>query len=106
MAQWMRKLDVKDVWKKAEARQITPQELAKVVADRLENLAPFFINGKWSDIELEKQDLVEAFRNFASEEDFTFNDFDHLWREVYDWADQSLDGNWNGKKVCWVATTF
>ena len=105
MAQWQRKLDVRDVWKKAKARQITLQELATVVADRLENLVPFN-NKEHPDINLEKRDLIEAFRDFATESGSSFDGFDVLWRELYDWADQDLDDHWNGKKVCWVATTF
>lgn len=105
MAQWQRKLDLRDAWKKAKNREITPQELAKIVADRLEKLAPF-IDGESQDIEFERQNIVECFRDLETDEEATFDTFDYVLRDLYDWGDQALDAGWNGKKVCWIATNF
>ena len=94
MADWQRRLDMKDVWESGDIPLI-----ARTAADRLEALAPF---GSYLDDE--KLDLVDELRGLADDSEATIGDFNNVWDRVYDWADTPLDSRFNGKKVCWIAT--
>jgi hypothetical protein len=96
MANWQRTLDVSDVWDDGDIPTI-----AKLAADRLEKIDPF---PEGSDEEETRLDLIEELREVADDPEASPRDFDYVWEHVYDWADTSLDGNWNGKKVCWIKT--
>ena len=102
MAQWLRTLNLVDVWQLASEREITPQHLSKVVAERLSALKKFGDEA----IDWQTENLVEEFQSFAEEDvdSVSFDDFDYILQGLYDWADSSFDGEWNGMKVCWVKT--
>lgn len=107
MANWQRRLDVKDVWKQAKANLITPAKLAAVIADRLEALKPFgegYFNQYGHDLDEDKEQIVTDFRGIAEDEDATFDGFDVVWNELYNWGDIELDKNWPRAKVCWIGT--
>lgn len=101
MAKWERKLDLAPEWQQAEDHEIAVQQLATVVAKRLEALQPFV--GENESLEREKQVLVEEFQDLSEDEDADTDDFDILLTALYDWADTSLDDNWNGRKACWIS---
>lgn len=102
MANWQRKLDLLDVWGKAQDEEISTKELSGIVADRLAALPDFGIEH----IDIEKEDLVNEFRLLSEEEGIGFDEFNFIFAMLYNWADQTIDGKFNGKKVCWVATNF
>ena len=100
MAGWQRKLKIKKEWRQSEDGAITPQQLAAIIADRLAALAVF------GDEEIDdtRDELVDEFRSLSEDPAADSDDFDCVMVDLYDWADISLDGHWNGKKVCWVET--
>lgn len=100
MSNWQRTLNLVDVWKQATAQEVTAQQVATTIANRLEALKDFD-NGYVDNIKFE---LVESFQDFASDESADFDDLDYLLEELYNWADISLDNKFGGKKVCWVKT--
>ncbi len=97
MANWQRKLDLRDVWPSKDVSVI-----AKAIADRLSRLTP--LNDEHLD--WKREELAEEFAGIASEADPEVNEFDAVMSELYDWGDTKLDGHWNGKAVCWIATAF
>lgn len=99
MAQWQRKLDLSDVWKKAQNNEITTLELAKELVNRLQKLKKF---NNWVDDETES--IIECFVDFIDCAEDNKDEFDYCMNELYDWGDMKLDENWNGKKVCWINT--
>lgn len=101
MANWQRHLKLQPEWGQAQDEEISPQELAAVIAKRLKALMPF----KDGYAEQQRLDLVDDFEAAAEDADLTVNDFDYLMSELYDWGDIRLDDKWNGKKVCWIDTT-
>jgi hypothetical protein len=100
MSQWQRHLDIKYIWKLAEDEEITPQELAKQVAERLEKLPVFNI----VDVDEELEEIILELKDFSDCDDVTFDDFDDIMSRLYDWGDISLDDKFGGKKVCWIGT--
>jgi len=95
MANWQNKLTLTDVWGKVDSKEMTVQELGKIVASRIRNL-------KCYEDEVDTlEDLAFQFANVSDVEDF-----DGLMGELYDWGDIPLDNSWNGKKMCWIATSF
>lgn len=97
MANWTRKLNLKDVWESADLALIS-----RTAAQRLKNMRPL----EDSDLDEERQDFAEEFESLSEDPDTTVSDFDDTMRRLYDWADTPLDSKWNGKKVCWVETSF
>ena len=95
MAQWRRKLKLKDVWNGIGDGKMTPQKLASVVANRLKKLKDFGDE----DIDFEKQDIVDEFEGLSEDPEADFDDFDNVMYSLYNWADTPLDNEWPGKKV-------
>jgi hypothetical protein len=95
MAQWQRKIDLKDVWDSGDVHLI-----AKTLSESLRKLKP--LSDEYLDYT--RDELAEQFADIAADMSANTSDFDAVMTELYDWADTPLDSNWNGKKVCWVAT--
>jgi hypothetical protein len=98
MAKWMRTLDIVNEWEQAQEYELAPQELAAIIAERLNNLQNF----NDSMIDGIKSHLVEEFKHFSQSEYLDDNDFNKLMNNLYNWADISLDSKFGGKKVCWI----
>jgi len=98
MAQWVRKLDISIEWKQCKNHEITVQQLAKVLIDKLSVFDPNKLN---EDIQF----LIDDFNIIATssnDDGSEIENFDDAMKNLYSWADASLDGEWNGKKNCWV----
>lgn len=106
MARWQRTLDLSDIWEKGKDRSISAWEFAKVVAERLEKIAPFSTNegsaGEVANMLLE--DVADSFAVFALDKTEDWDELDCVLRELYDWGDISLDSKFAGKRVCWIKT--
>lgn len=100
MANWQRKLILNPEWNQAQEHEISTQELACSIATKLKSLAAVDDD----DIDLEREGLVEEFEGLANDADATQTDFNYVMQSLYDWGDQRMDGEWNGKKVCWIDT--
>lgn len=100
MANWQRTIRLNPQWEQARDGEITTQELAASIAVKLRGVPPF-INDS---IEEDRINLAEEFEWLAGEPEADVEDFDALMHALYDWGDISLDGKWNGKKVCWIDT--
>jgi len=102
MANWINKLDLSDVWDKANDYEISVQELAGTIAKRLSNIN----KGLDEDLIWLRDNLVDEFERMAEDEEAEQVDFNYAMEDLYDWADTPLDSNWAGKKVCWIETYF
>jgi hypothetical protein len=80
MANWKQTLNISAEWALAKNHEITPQELARKIADKLIKLEtdPFL------------EEIIDQFEDLAEAEDVTFNDFDYIMAELYNWADSNL----------------
>ncbi len=81
MINWKYKLDLKEDWQRAERKEITAKELADIIIDKIINSA-FYSN---SDDEL--QDIINELKGMGADD--SFNDFDVIWDQFYDWADEN-----------------
>lgn len=96
MADWQRKLDLKDVWDTNDVHLI-----AKTASDRLKELAPLNDDA----LDEEREVIAYDFETVAADQDACVDDFDEVMARLYDWGDTHLDGTiLGGKKVCWIAT--
>ena len=102
MAQWQMRLDFKQAKMDYADHKITIQEVAKAVIDEILIKLPQArkINTHMAD-QLEFH-LLPLFEEMATDNFLNVDAFDDLLDELYDWADTSLDGTWNGKKMCWI----
>ena len=104
MSQWQLELDIVDDWKKCLNDEITFYQLATSITTKLKKLK---IPKGWPEyIEDEKNIVIQHFSDIFVEEssENIVEEFDNVMSLLYDWADISLDGNFGGKKVCWVKT--
>lgn len=95
MANWSRTLDIKDVWQRAEADEISVQELSKVIAERLSKI-------KYSNkiVQEELGYLIENFEILAEDEEVSEDTFDMFMNDLYNFGDMELE---NGYKILWIA---
>ena len=96
MAQWVRRLNIKDAWKQAQEDEITSIDLAKVIVEKLKR---FNLEDDW-----ELQDIITEFESFIEDNEDDDSWFNSIFNSLYDWADTPLDNEWNGKKNCWIET--
>jgi len=100
MTKWMNVLDIQDIWKESLDGDISMQELAKEIAEKLSMLD---ISNE--DYDFEKQNLVDEFINLSEDEEMKVADFDYVMEYLYDWGDTHLDDKvFGGKKLCWIKT--
>lgn len=102
MANWQRKLVLNPEWEQAQEHEITIHELALSIAKKLRALRPF--KSEFDDLNEEREDLAETFECLAEDTAATRANFNYEMDSLYSWGDQRLDGDWNGKKVCWIDT--
>lgn len=81
MPNWKFALRIQPEWEAAKNDDITVQQLAKVIADRLEAI------DFGEPDNFEASNLVELFRDFAEEENGDKNEFDNIFAMLYDFAD-------------------
>ena len=104
MANWQRKVDFSAYTEKYDEGELSIQEFAKIVAEKLKGLRKFkdeYINNQLEEIIWSFEDLAEDLAE-DEEEDFGEDNFNYLLNDLYDWGDISLDGKFGGKKVCWI----
>ena len=105
MAKWQTTLRLTDLWNSHKQKRLPLQDLAKYLAERLKSLnSPHFTKF----VKDEQTALVEKFLEFYIDPAMVGSDnaeavtaFNDLMFDLYNWADLSLDSDWNGKKVCW-----
>lgn len=100
MANWQSKLDIRDVWNQAQDNEISVQELAGTMADRLVDIKPC----KDEELIDERDEIIDELRCLAEEETASKDEFDYIMASLYDWADTPLDNEFAGKKACWIWT--
>lgn len=83
---WKHTIDIKAAWQQAENAEISANELAKVLSERLRECP----------VE-EAAAHADLFESLAQREDLTDELFDAAFSDMYDWADDNR---------VWIATTF
>jgi len=100
MANWQRTLDLTDFWEKLKDNEMPLSQGAKLIAERLLAMKPF--GDEYLDEQ--REEIAGEFQLFAEDNGDDAEEFDEYMEALYRWGDIPLDGKWNGKKVCWVAT--
>lgn len=100
MSDWRRKLDFSDYTEKYDEGELSIQEFAKIVAEKLKGLRDFDDFG----IDCAKDDLIFEFEDIAEDGEGFYgeDEFNYVLNRLYDWGDISLDDKFGGKKVCWI----
>lgn len=108
MPNWVRTIDIKDVWKGEDVSLI-----ARTLAERLKALKHYnlsdcpsrpkvmFLNDKL-------QEFVEEFESLGANPEATTDAFDDILGRLYDFGDRSLTEGplWTRNKALWIATNF
>ena len=103
MANWQRHIRLNPEWSQAKDGEVGYQQLATVIAKRLRGLTPF--KAELDDINDELAEIADEFEWLGENADTTADDIDSVMHSLYNWGDQRMDSEWNGKKVCWIDTT-
>jgi hypothetical protein len=91
MAQWRKVLHIASEWKQAKEHEITIQQLAKSIADKLKEFDPDSMD---DDI----QYFIESFNsisNSSNNDGSEIETFDEVMESLYNWADMNS---------CWIET--
>lgn len=100
MTYWQREVDFSSYTEQYDRNEISVQEFAKIVAEKLKSIQKFKnkrINEKLEDIIFDFECLSEGSLNVWPE-----SDFNNLLEKLYDWGDISLDNKFGGMKVCLI----
>jgi hypothetical protein len=97
MAEWKYVLDVKDAWQKTKKKELPIKEFISILIKKAQKL------NIQNDGLLEY--LMEDFKRLLEEDSIDIEEFDSLWEELYNWADQETEpGHWPRHKLCWIRT--
>jgi len=94
MSKWMHTINIAQEWKASNEDGSLVYNTADAIATRLERLN---IKG---DNELDS--IIFEFKVLAQDKNTTYEDFNYIMEELYDWADKSIDGTCTGAKNCWI----
>lgn len=100
MAKWQSTLDLAEEWEAAQNKEISTARLAAIVHKKLLELPAL-----GEEYDQKRVEIAEEFECLAADPEVTFDEFNMLWEELYDWADQNIGAQvmpWDQKKVCWV----
>jgi hypothetical protein len=100
MANWKYKINVKDEFQAAQRGELTFRDVARVACKQLTALPVY-----QTDDEL--MDIVETLEAVAEDTEADADDFDYVWNDLYDWADQNVGydtGSIWSSKMCWIGT--
>jgi hypothetical protein len=82
MPRWNFRLEIAEIWQKAQADEAAPQEVAAVILRELRKLPPAMRSDEWND-------LVDQFESLSEDEYADTQDFDCVMSDLYDWADEA-----------------
>ncbi len=77
---WKHNFDIKEEWKNAEDRNISVNQFSKNLGTRIVQ-SPFYNR--------EDNELMDIVDEFFSLGDATWDDFDVVWDQFYNWADRN-----------------
>ncbi len=88
MVNWKYKLNLKEDWQKAERKEITAKELADIIVDKIIN-SNFYCDAKekYNHQDYELEDIIDELKGMGADD--SFDDFDVIWDQFYDWADEN-----------------
>jgi len=97
MAEWKYILDVKEEWQKTKKNELPIKEFISILITKVQEL------NIQNDITLEY--VMEKFKGLLEEDSVYEGDFNAIWEDLYDWADQVIEpGYWPRHKLCWLKT--
>jgi len=96
MANWIYRLDLKDLWDKHSQGNLTVEQVAKETAKRIRALSCY------KKYEEELEEIAIDFEYCDNDTD----EFDGILERLYDWADGCLPTSEREmqKKICWIKT--
>ena len=106
MAHWVKKIDLKDVWNKAENEEISILELTKVIVERISVI--HYSKKDSESFEKLNQDLEEIigwFEDLIEDENEDADEFDSVLSELYDFGDRTISNNkpfHDADKALWI----
>ena len=100
MSDWQRKVDFSAYTEKYNEGELSIQEFAKIVAEKLKTLRKFedeYINNQL-------EEIIWSFEDLADDEECMgeASTFNYLLEDLYNWGDTPSDDKFGGKKVCWI----
>jgi hypothetical protein len=114
MANWIIQLDVSDIWESAEddmevfLRKLIPRiKSISIPETKMKRIYPHWSkedNGFWmthlAGIIERLEDFQKEVNDYEDPQD-AFMEFNDIWTEMYDWADQTIIP---GYPMCWIKT--
>jgi hypothetical protein len=99
MAEWEHVLEIKDLWKKATDREITPQQFGQGMTEII-SAQPYY------EEDGELQTVSDMFFELGEDPEASWDDVDEAMEKLYDWGDTILEpfGAFPTHRLCFIAT--
>lgn len=94
MANWKHTIDMQPEWKQSQDGQGSVRAVIQKLSHQCEAMPAHLRDSELEDVLCSFQNLLD---NTPEDEDVDADEFDYVWSELYDWADE--------KKV-WIKTAF
>ena len=110
MANWIRKIDLSDLFAKCDENGYCGDDalaVADVAAETAKRLKCIRYTTRDSDDFEILNELIEEIEGWfedVKEDGGDLVEYNGVLRELYDFGDRPLDKEWNGKKALWIAT--
>lgn len=106
MANWVHRLELKDLHDKYDKEGITPNELGVEVAKRIRTLLELNTPPIPEELRNEAKDIALEFESMVDDD---IDEYDSILSKLYDWADTTLPNAPNTPfhaipKLCWINT--
>lgn len=103
MAQWVHKIELKDLSEKYDKKELTANEVGIKVAERIRACSAY--NNPVPGVNADQKKVLEPIAK-KFEKVKTEAGFNKALESLYDWGDTPLDSNWAGRKMCWIGFAF
>lgn len=102
MANWLLKIQLKDLIENYNNGSITVQEFCSDVSSRLKALVLLPRFKKEDYISKEFHDIADEFLFMSDDSEASVKDTDALLDRLYDWGDITLNSSFPQDKLCWI----
>lgn len=88
MANWRATLELYDVWEEVnhdfpeEQEPILVKKIVETIIERLDKIPTYILRGR--------QEWVDRWKEFLFDDNLTFEEFNSVWFDFYNWADSVL----------------
>ena len=106
MSNWVKKIDLKDVWNKTEDGELSILALTKILVERLSVIHySKKDSGSFEQLNQDLEEITGWFEDLIEDENNDADEFDSILNELYDFGDRTISNNkpfHDADKALWI----